>query len=61
MKTILLTFVIIGGAMLLMSIGVIFSGRRLRGSCGGNSADCSCKENGEKRGTCSEESQQTTH
>ena len=42
MQTILLTALLFGAIMAAMSIGVIFSGRALRGSCGGNGENCSC-------------------
>ena len=35
LQTILLVFVAFGLAMAMMAVGVIFSGRCLRGSCGG--------------------------
>ncbi|MBY6049831.1 (Na+)-NQR maturation NqrM [Vannielia litorea] len=38
METALLTFVILGLVMLGMAVGVIFSGRRIKGSCGGLNA-----------------------
>ncbi|MEM1023685.1 MAG: hypothetical protein AAGD10_09005 [Myxococcota bacterium] len=38
-------------AVFAMSIGVMISGRRLRGSCGGlASGSCACKEQGIKEG-----------
>lgn len=44
MMTVLLSFVLIALIMLAMAIGVIVSGRRLRGSCGG--ASCQCRADG---------------
>lgn len=44
MMTILLTFILVGLIMLAMAVGVMVSGRRLRGSCGG--ADCQCRADG---------------
>ncbi len=46
MTILLLTFVLIGLIMLAMAIGVMVSGRRLRGSCGGQGADCHCRAEG---------------
>jgi len=42
MQTIILTILVISVAVLVMSIGTIFSNIRLKGSCGGNSEDCVC-------------------
>ena len=42
MMTILLTFIILGIALLAMAIGVIFSNKELKGSCGGKELDCTC-------------------
>jgi hypothetical protein len=42
MATFLATLVIFGAVVLAMSVGVIFQGRRLRGSCGGTGKDCEC-------------------
>lgn len=42
--TILLALGLTGSAMLAMAVGVIFKGRCLKGSCGGASGSCSCKE-----------------
>lgn len=33
---ILMTFLIFVGCFLLLSVGLIFNGKRIRGSCGGN-------------------------
>ncbi len=44
MTTLLLAALLIGSAMLLMAVGVMVSGKRLRGSCGGKG--CECSENG---------------
>ena len=42
MQTFLATALIIGLAMAAMAVGVIFSNRELKGSCGGTGRDCSC-------------------
>lgn len=41
MQTLLASVVLIGILMVAMAIGVIFSNRRLRGSCG---RECACDE-----------------
>ncbi|MBY0398667.1 hypothetical protein K2X89_00090 [Myxococcota bacterium] len=41
MQTLLATVVVLGLVMAAMAIGVIVSGRRLRGSCG---RECPCSE-----------------
>lgn len=45
MITLLLSFALFGSAMLLMAVGVIVVGKRLKGSCGGV-GDCHCTEDG---------------
>ena len=52
MMTIVLTFVLIGLIMLAMAIGVMVSGRQLRGSCGGAGADCQCRAEGLSPESC---------
>ena len=42
MMTIILTFIILGFALIAMAIGVIFSNKELKGSCGGENLDCTC-------------------
>jgi len=42
METFIGTLALFGVAMAAMAVGVIFSNRRLRGSCGGTGEDCSC-------------------
>ncbi len=50
MQTFLATAVIFGLAMAAMAVGVIFSDRRLRGSCGGTGEKCHC--DAETRRSC---------
>ncbi len=51
MATFLVTFTFVAIAMILMAVGVIFSDRKLKGSCGGNGGDdCVCEI--EKRRAC---------
>jgi hypothetical protein len=42
MQTVIATIGLIGLIMAAMAVGVMFSGRPLRGSCGGMGKDCSC-------------------
>jgi hypothetical protein len=42
MQIFLATALIFGLAMVGMAVGVIFSNRELKGSCGGTGRDCSC-------------------
>jgi hypothetical protein len=42
MQTALLTLLVIGLAMSAMAVGVIFTRRPLKGSCGGTGEECSC-------------------
>ena len=54
METLLLTFGLMAVVMAGMAVGVIFSNRRLRGSCGGvGSGGCACEEAGTP-GACEE-------
>ena len=38
------TLIVVGTIMAAMSIGVLVSGRPLKGSCGGTGEDCSCDD-----------------
>ena len=44
MQTIMATILLIGLVMLAMAVGVIFSNRSLRGSCGGTGTACECSD-----------------
>ncbi len=44
MQTLVATTLIFGLAMAAMAVGVIFSDRRLQGSCGGTRRDCHCSD-----------------
>ena len=44
METVLATFVLVALVIAGMAVGVIFSNRSLRGSCGGTGRACSCTE-----------------
>jgi len=60
MQTLILTFAIFTVAVLLMTAGVLISGRSLKGSCGGPS--CKCEREGKDLGSCDfEESTLPTH
>ena len=50
MQTLLLTFGLFLVTVVLMAVGVIFSGKSLRGSCGGPS--CTCAAEGKDLGSC---------
>ncbi len=50
MQTLLLTFAVFLVVVLVMAVGVIFTGRSLRGSCGG--PDCVCEAEGKALGSC---------
>jgi len=52
----ILTIIVIGVALLGMSIGVIFNNRPLKGSCGGDVENCICIKGGE----CDDPSQKPT-
>ena len=60
METLILTFVLFAVVVLLMTAGVLISGRSLRGSCG--SPSCKCNAEGEDLGSCEfKESALPTH
>lgn len=42
MSTLFATLTVMALVMLAMAVGVMFSGRRLKGSCGGVGGDCEC-------------------
>ncbi len=42
MLTLFITLLFFAIAMAALAVGVIFSNRRLRGSCGGTGQDCDC-------------------
>ena len=50
LPTLMLTIGLVALLMIGMAVGVIFSDRRLRGSCGGTGLDCVCDE--KKRREC---------
>ena len=53
MEAFIITMVFMGTIMAAMAIGVIFSGKALKGSCGGvGGADCLCESEGKPLGTC---------
>jgi hypothetical protein len=53
MTTLLLTIMLVGLVMVAMAVGVMVSGRRLRGSCGGvGGAGCHCRADGIEPGSC---------
>jgi len=51
MQTFFATLVLVGLLMLAMGVGVVFSGRRLRGSCGGVGGPA-CECDATKRAAC---------
>ncbi|MBU0553853.1 hypothetical protein KKF91_09640 [Myxococcota bacterium] len=55
MSTLLLTVALIGTIMFLMALGVIISGRVLRGSCGGPGTACQCRSEGKPLHSCDTE------
>jgi len=50
METLILTFLLFAVAVLVMTAGVLISGRSLKGSCGGPS--CKCNAEGQDLGSC---------
>jgi hypothetical protein len=50
LQTLIATMLLIGLVMLAMAVGVIFSNRSLRGSCGGTGTACECDDS--KRREC---------
>lgn len=48
METFFATLLIFAGAMAAMAVGVMISGRRLKGSCGGTGKDCACDDEAQK-------------
>jgi hypothetical protein len=50
MQTFIATFAVFGIIVSAMAIGVIVSGRKLRGSCGFTGEDCACDR--AKRAQC---------
>jgi hypothetical protein len=48
METFLATALIFGLAMVGMAVGVIFSNRSLKGSCGGTGQACHCSDEARK-------------
>jgi len=50
MQTLILTFALFVLTVLVMTVGVLISGRSLRGSCGGPS--CECVKEGDEIGSC---------
>ena len=50
MQTLVLTFAVFVVVALLMAVGVMITGRSLRGSCGG--PDCVCESEGKLLGSC---------
>jgi hypothetical protein len=49
MQTFMLTALIFGIAMAAMAVGVIFSNRTLKGSCGGTGLACLCTDEARKQ------------
>lgn len=50
MQTLLLTFAVFVVVVLAMAVGVMVTGRSLRGSCGG--PNCQCASEGKPLGSC---------
>jgi hypothetical protein len=58
MQTILVTIAFFGVVVTAMAVGVIFSGKSLRGSCGGTGTNCECTET--KRRACATAAREST-
>lgn len=52
MSIYILSFLVFVTLCGLMSVGVVFGGRRLRGSCGGTGSDCACDSQARARRGC---------
>lgn len=50
MQTVVLTFAVFVVVVFLMAVGVMVTGRSLRGSCGG--PNCQCEAEGKELGSC---------
>lgn len=48
MQTFIATLLLMGIVAAAMAVGVIFSNRSLRGSCGGTGKDCACSDEEQK-------------
>jgi hypothetical protein len=48
METFFATLILFGAVMAAMAIGVMVSGRRLKGSCGGTGTDCACDDEAQR-------------
>ena len=59
MTTLLFAILLFGSAMLLMAVGVIIAGKRLRGSCGGV-GNCECTEDGIPPESCTRSQEEQT-
>jgi hypothetical protein len=54
LSTIAITVLFFAIAITLMAIGVVFAGRRLAGSCGGDPNSVNCRCSPEKRKACAD-------
>lgn len=59
MQTFVATLILFLLAATGMALGLIFSNRSLRGSCGGTGKDCSCSETDQKK--CALKKKHQTH
>ena len=48
METFVATLLFFGAVMAAMAVGVMFSGKRLKGSCGGTGKDCACDDEAQR-------------